>query len=111
MVVDFVLKDPREKSELDDETSSHVDLFDKSSEAPGKTQQENFASVQRQIRNSLFVVNPTITAIVDLFHKFEHFRLVELDSVLNTREPYELRPLRSLILQRLEKAHEALMTS
>jgi hypothetical protein len=55
-------------------------------------------------------INPTIAAIIDTCCRFQDIRLFEMDAVLLKGSSFELRSFKTLMSQRLEKAHEKIMT-
>ena len=82
-----------------------------SNESLHKQKSHDFVAAQRLVKHSLFIVNPTIVALVDIFYQFHQIRLVEADQVISRTTPYDLKPFRQLIMQKYEKAHEKIMTT
>ncbi|KAJ3227682.1 Dynein heavy chain 7, axonemal [Clydaea vesicula] len=108
-IVDFVLKDPRDKNSLDDKKKpTQEDFLNIRSSAP--TWQNDYKVSLQHIKDNLFI-NPTITAIVDVWYKFHDLRLFDLDAILLKNGSFELRTFKTMVSQKLEKAHEKLMTT
>ncbi|RKO94242.1 dynein heavy chain and region D6 of dynein motor-domain-containing protein [Blyttiomyces helicus] len=89
--------DPREKSDYGGST---------------KTGEEDFVNQSTAlIRELLFVVNPTIIGIQDMWNRFKDIRLFDMEPILTKGGSFELRLFKTMMTQRFEKAHEKLMTS
>ncbi|KAJ3027401.1 Dynein heavy chain 7, axonemal, partial [Rhizophlyctis rosea] len=109
-IVDFVLKDPRDKNDYGGNE---------------KTGQENFVSIRQStpmwhhayntshdiISSNLFIINPTIVGILDLWDRFKGMRLFDMESIVGKGGSFDLKAFKSMFLGRLEKAGERLMTS
>ncbi|KAJ3181753.1 Dynein heavy chain 7, axonemal [Geranomyces variabilis] len=109
-IVDFVLKDPREKTELGANAQvSEEDFVMIRKSTP--TWQTAYAQAQQTIFKTLFYINPTVVEIQELWHRFEGLRLFDIDGILRKTEAYDLKAFKTTILQRFEKSHEKLMTT
>ncbi|KAI8819310.1 dynein heavy chain and region D6 of dynein motor-domain-containing protein [Fimicolochytrium jonesii] len=110
-IVDFVLKDPREKVEFAADTAhvSQENFVNIRKSTP--SWQSAYTQAQQLIFKNLFYVNPTIVETQELWHKFENLRMFDLESVLGKGVAYELKAFKTLMTQRMEKAYEKLLTS
>ncbi|TPX60044.1 hypothetical protein PhCBS80983_g02063 [Powellomyces hirtus] len=108
-IVDFVLKDPRQKTELESTQVKDEDFVMIRKSTP--TWQSSYVQSQQTILKTLFYINPTVVEIQELWHRFENLRLFDLESVLVKGGAYELKAFKTMITQRFEKSHEKLMTS
>ncbi|KAI9203090.1 dynein heavy chain and region D6 of dynein motor-domain-containing protein [Polychytrium aggregatum] len=109
-IVDFVLRDPRQKNDYGAMTKESTEDFVKIRNST-PTWQISFNASLGHIRDTLLINNPTILAIHDLWHKFSDIRLFDLEPLVTKSSSFELRIFRTTLLQRFEKAHEKLMTS
>jgi dynein heavy chain len=113
-IVDFVLKDPRDKGgagislKSSDSADSAENFVSIRSSAP--SWQADYRSSFTHIRDNLFI-NPTVIAIFDIWHKFHDMRLFDLESILHKGAPFELRNFKTMLTQKIEKANEKLMTT
>ena len=101
-IVDFVLKDPRNKN--DEESTEYVINIRSCA-----SWQQDYKAALIHIKDNLFI-NPTITAIVDIWHKFSSMRLFDLDAILLKGSAFELKAFKTMLTMKFEKAHEKLMT-
>ncbi|KAJ3091162.1 Dynein heavy chain 7, axonemal [Quaeritorhiza haematococci] len=140
-IVDFVLKDPLDKSNQDDSAQEIPENF-VAIRSSTTTWHTNFLQSESTISQNLLLINPTISTLFDLWHDFEDIRLFDLEGIivrgaanavgagstmamadgtgagngimLSTGPGgpvYELKSFKTMMLQRFEKTHEKLMTS
>ncbi|KAI9090456.1 dynein heavy chain and region D6 of dynein motor-domain-containing protein [Phlyctochytrium arcticum] len=109
-IVDFVLKDPREKVDHGTLEKSGEDSFVMIRRSTASWQ-ASYIQSRQIISSTLFIVNPTIAEIQELWHHFENIRLFDVESILNKGGAFELKAFRVTLLQKFEKSHEKLMTS
>ncbi|KAJ3012302.1 Dynein heavy chain 7, axonemal [Thoreauomyces humboldtii] len=108
-IVDFVLKDPREKTELGSAKVRDEDFVMIRKSTP--TWQTSFVQSQQTIFKTLFYINPTVVEIQQLWHLFENVRLFDLEAIFTKPGAYEIKAFKTAMTQRFEKAHEKIMTS
>lgn len=74
------------------------------------TWQSAFEEAYLNVSENLFIVNPTVLAVLQSWEEFKETRLFEMDLFLSKGSAYELRSFKSLMLQRFDKSVERLMT-
>ena len=74
------------------------------------TWNQSFVTSLEKIRTSLFIINPTILGIHEAWNKFKDVRLFDIEAILTKGGSFELRNFKTMMTQKLEKAHEKLMT-
>ena len=74
------------------------------------TWQDDFQSAFGFIEKNLFLVNPTISAILRVWEEFKNTRLLDVDAILSKGSSYELRAFRSSTVQKFDKTVEKLLT-
>ncbi|TPX68902.1 hypothetical protein SpCBS45565_g02819 [Spizellomyces sp. 'palustris'] len=109
-IVDFVLKDPRQKVEYGGPEKAGNESFVMTRRST-PTWQMAYAQAYKNIQSSLFIISPTIAEIQDLWHNFEDIRLFDMDAIFSKGGAFELRAFKTTLSHRFEKAHEKLMTS
>ncbi|KAJ3286989.1 Dynein heavy chain 7, axonemal [Borealophlyctis nickersoniae] len=109
-IVDFVLKDPREKNDYGGNTKVGADNF-VNIRTSTPTWQTAYIQSTDIIRENLFIVNPTIVGILELWDKFKDIRLFDMEPIVNKGGSFELRTFKTMLTQKFEKSHEKLMTS
>ena len=62
------------------------------------------------ISSNLFIINPTIVGILDLWDRFKGMRLFDMESIVGKGGSFDLKGFKSMFMGRLEKAGERLMT-
>lgn len=109
-IVDFVLKDPREKSclELLDESRPEDFLHIRKSTP---SWHKSYTEACSTIKQTILCTSPNVSEIVQLWHKFRTFRFIEADIILQRNSPFELRGFKSFIQQRLEKSLEKMLNT
>ncbi|XP_073402803.1 dynein axonemal heavy chain 7 [Dendrobates tinctorius] len=106
-IVDFVLKDPREKNEIKEPVleSHRAEL-----EVVPKPWKKSFLSNYNLIKENLNSMNPTMAAVLDLWHSsFMQLRLVDTDEFHNRQESMELSIFQNLVMRHIDSAKERLL--
>ncbi|KAH6585966.1 hypothetical protein BASA50_000909 [Batrachochytrium salamandrivorans] len=109
-IVDFVLKDPRQKNEYENDKDDRPEDF-LNIRLSTETWKTAFISAKDAIRSSLFATNSSVLEILKVWGRFKDMRLIEMQPLLTKGSAFELRAFKSAILQRLDKAHEKLLTT
>lgn len=109
-IVDFVLKDHREKFNPNEEEEQEKEDFVSIRKSTSSWQQA-FIDSSAFIAENLMIINPTVSAILATWDDYKNTRLFEMDTILGKGAPYEIRALKSLMLQRFDKTMEKLLTS
>ncbi|XP_015421606.1 PREDICTED: dynein heavy chain 7, axonemal [Myotis davidii] len=106
-IVDFVLKDPREK---DDKKAEELPPHRAEMEILPKPWRKSFLAASSYIRDHLNAMNPTMLAVLDLWHStFKKLRLIDTEEFHNRQEALELSNFQTIIMRHLETAKEALL--
>ncbi|KAI8929016.1 dynein heavy chain, N-terminal region 2-domain-containing protein [Entophlyctis helioformis] len=109
-IVDFVLKDPRQKNEYGSQQSDRPEDF-LNIRVSTPSWQMAFRDSTDIIRSTLFITNPSIMEILEVWNRYKDTRLIEIQPILTKGGSFDLRSFKSLISQKLEKAHEKLLTT
>ncbi|EDO45806.1 predicted protein [Nematostella vectensis] len=106
-IVDFVLKDPREKEEdKKEEVLEHRIELD---QVP-KPWYKSYLMASAAIEQDLFVTNPTMAGVLDLWHKtFGTLRLVDKNDIQMRPEALELAMFQNVVMRHIEIAKETLL--
>ncbi|XP_033097643.1 dynein heavy chain 7, axonemal-like isoform X2 [Anneissia japonica] len=106
-IVDFVLRDPREKSE--DKKEELTDARSELAVVP-KPWKKSFLAAQSQITQELNVTNPTMLQVLELWHvSFGKLRLVDIEEFHNKPDSMELAIFQNLVMRHIESAKEKLL--
>jgi hypothetical protein len=103
------LKDPRDKVDAAAEQAGKVS-FTKIRQSV-QTWNQDYLQSTMTIKNTLFITNPTIVEIINLFDRYKNFKVFDVESFACKEGPFEIRSFRSLFLTRLERGQERLMTT
>ncbi|XP_068103443.1 dynein axonemal heavy chain 7-like [Hyperolius riggenbachi] len=106
-IVDFVLKDPREKTEAKQVIleSHRAEL-----EVVPKPWKKSFLANYNIIKENLNSINPTMAAVLDLWHSsFRQLRLVDTDEFHNRQESMELSVFQNLVMRNIDAAKDKLL--
>lgn len=107
-IVDFVLKDPREKE--DDSKTTDLPPHRKEMEVLPKPWRRPFLSACSYIREHLNAMNPTMLAVLDLWHStFKKLRLVDIEEFHNRQEALELSAFQNIVIRHMDSAKETLL--
>ncbi|XP_029081389.1 dynein heavy chain 7, axonemal [Monodon monoceros] len=107
-IVDFVLKDPREKE--DDRKVEELPPHRAEMEILPKPWRKSFLAASSYIRDHLNAVNPTMLAVLDLWHStFKKLRLVDVEEFHNCQDALELSTFQSIVMKHMESAKETLL--
>jgi dynein heavy chain len=109
-IVDFVLKDPRAKNDLDDEMHDTMEDF-LLYKASIPSWQSSYQEAYSNLRNNILVTNASTIELFGVWHKFKSIRLFDSDQIVGKVGPHELKTFRSSFMQKLEKANEKILTS
>uniref|UniRef100_A0A3P8ZV56 EF-hand domain-containing protein n=1 Tax=Esox lucius TaxID=8010 RepID=A0A3P8ZV56_ESOLU len=106
-IVDFVLRDPRERDEdnVKDLPPHRVEI-----EVVPKPWNKSFLHARKKIRDNLHSINPTMLSVLDLWHvSFEKIRLIDIEEFHNRAESMELSVFQQLVTRHIEGAKEILL--
>ncbi|KAJ3254160.1 Dynein heavy chain 7, axonemal [Boothiomyces macroporosus] len=107
-IVDFVLKDPREKNEATTEQDSILDFLEfKQSISDWAL---HYQESKTLLSSTILCTNPNVLEILFVWNKFKQTRLIEIEPIV-TKGTFELKTFKNVVTQRLEKAGEKLMTT
>nr|XP_051704293.1 dynein axonemal heavy chain 7 isoform X3 [Oryctolagus cuniculus] len=107
-IVDFVLKDPREKE--DDKKTSELLPHRAEMEVLPKPWRKSFLAAKSYIKDHLNAMNPTMLAVLALWHStYKNLRLVDIEDFHNRQEALELSAFQSIIMKHMESAKETLL--
>ncbi|XP_058156420.1 dynein axonemal heavy chain 7 [Dasypus novemcinctus] len=107
-IVDFVLKDPREKEDdkkLDDLLPHRAEM-----EILPKPWRKSFLVASSYIRDHLNAMNPTMLALLDLWHStFKKLRLVDIEEFHVRQDALELSNFQNIVMKHMDSAKETLL--
>ncbi|XP_027444300.2 dynein heavy chain 7, axonemal isoform X2 [Zalophus californianus] len=107
-IVDFVLKDPREKE--DDKKTDEILPHRAEMEVLPKPWRKSFLAASNYIKDHLNTMNPTMLAVLDLWHStFKKLRLVDVEEFHNCQDALELSIFQTIIMKHMESAKETLL--
>ncbi|XP_078260700.1 dynein axonemal heavy chain 7 [Rhinoraja longicauda] len=105
-IVDFVLRDPREKEEEKKELPSHRAELD----VVPKPWNKSFLSARKFIKANLNSMNPNMLAVLDLWQcSFKDLRFIDIDEFRNRKDSMELSTFQVLYMRQIESAKEKLL--
>ncbi|KAJ1187209.1 hypothetical protein NDU88_003988 [Pleurodeles waltl] len=106
-IVDFVLKDPREK---EDDKKQDLPPHRLELEVVPKPWNKAFLTNLNFIKENLNLINPTMAAVLDLWHlSFGNLRLIDVEEFHNRPESMELAVFQNLVMRHIEMAKEQLL--
>ncbi|XP_069052852.1 dynein axonemal heavy chain 7 isoform X2 [Lepisosteus oculatus] len=106
-IVDFVLRDPREKDEasVKDLPPHRAEM-----EVVPKPWKKSFLLAQKIMKDKLNAINPTMLSVLDLWHvSFKNLRLIDVEEFHNRQESLELSIFQQLVMRHIESAKETLL--
>uniref|UniRef100_A0A452E4H5 Dynein axonemal heavy chain 7 n=1 Tax=Capra hircus TaxID=9925 RepID=A0A452E4H5_CAPHI len=107
-IVDFVLKDPREKE--DDRKVEELPPHRAEMEILPKPWRKSFLAASSYIRDHLNAMNPTMLSVLDLWHStFKKLRLVDIEEFHNRQDALELSTFQTIVMKHMESAKETLL--
>nr|XP_045723438.1 dynein axonemal heavy chain 7 [Mirounga angustirostris] len=107
-IVDFVLKDPREKE--DDKKTDEILPHRAEMEVLPKPWRKSFLAASNYIKDHLNTMNPTMLAVLDLWHStFKKLRLVDVEEFHNRQDALELSIFQTIVMKHMESAKETLL--
>ncbi|KAF4014246.1 hypothetical protein G4228_005292, partial [Cervus hanglu yarkandensis] len=107
-IVDFVLKDPREKE--DDKKVEELPPHRAEMEILPKPWRRSFLAASSYIRDHLNAMNPTMLSVLDLWHStFKKLRLVDTEEFHNRQDALELSTFQTIVMKHMESAKETLL--
>ncbi|XP_044097135.1 dynein axonemal heavy chain 7 [Neovison vison] len=107
-IVDFVLKDPREKEE--DKKTAEIPPHRAEMEVLPKPWRKSFLASSNYIKDHLNTLNPTMLAVLDLWHgTFKKLRLVDVEEFHNRQDALELSIFQTIVMKHMESAKETLL--
>ncbi|XP_072334730.1 dynein axonemal heavy chain 7 [Scyliorhinus torazame] len=105
-IVDFVLRDPREKEEVKKELPVHRAEL----EIVPKPWNKSFLTARNLIKANLNAMNPTMLAVLDLWQcSFQQLRLIDVDEFRNRKDSMELTTFQVLFMRQIESAKDQLL--
>ncbi|KAJ3389327.1 Dynein heavy chain 7, axonemal [Entophlyctis sp. JEL0112] len=108
-IVDFVLKDHRQKNDQNNRDSEGEQSFVKIRQTTLNWSQ-SFLQAHEKTRYGLFLTNPVFLGILKTWKGYKDIRLFDVEPILKKGGAFELRTFKTMMLQKLEKAHEKMMT-
>ncbi|XP_066544073.1 dynein axonemal heavy chain 7 isoform X2 [Amia ocellicauda] len=106
-IVDFVLKDPREK---DDDKTQVLPPHRAEMEVVPKPWKKSFLLGQKAMKEKLHAINPTMLSVLDLWHvSFRKLRLIDVEEFQRRRESMELPVFQQLVMKHIESAKDTLL--
>lgn len=106
-IVDFVLRDPREK---DHDKKEEVLEHKKELMLVPKPWYRSYVTAKAAMQQDLFGTNPTMAAVLDLWHKtFGNLRLVDIHDIQLWPEALELAMFQNVVMRHIEIAEETLL--
>ncbi len=106
--VDFVLKDPRQKEQEQTAPRSTLPHRQELNIVP-RPWGRSFVSSREALHQSLFVTNPTLNQVLNLwFTKYSSMRLVNSKALLSD-DAFDLSSFQSLISRNIESAKNVLL--
>eukprot|EP00118_Oscarella_pearsei_P018868 m.196512 g.196512 ORF g.196512 m.196512 type:complete len:4008 (+) comp39530_c1_seq1:67-12090(+) len=106
-IVDFVLKDPREKK---DDSFDKLPAHRKELAVVPKPWNRSFVSARSAMEHILFVTNPTHLALLDHWHKkYGDLTLVDATFMRQQENAFELGAFHASIVKQIESAKERLL--
>ncbi|KAJ3073863.1 Dynein heavy chain 7, axonemal [Podochytrium sp. JEL0797] len=108
-IVDFVLKDHRQKNNQNENDAASEYSFVRIRQSTPNWSNAYIQS-QERIKAGLFAVNPTFLGILKTWNSYKDLRLFDIEPILTKGGAFELRTFKTMMTQRLEKAHEKMMT-
>ncbi|XP_012497096.1 PREDICTED: dynein heavy chain 7, axonemal [Propithecus coquereli] len=106
-IVDFVLKDPREK---DDKKTDELPPHRAEMEILPKPWRKSFLAASTYMRDHLNAMNPTMLAVLDLWHSnFKKLRLIDIEEFHNRQDALELSNFQTIVMKHMESAKETLL--
>lgn len=107
-IVDFVLKDPREKEE--DKKAYELPPHRAEMEVLPKPWRKSFLAARSYIKDHLNAMNPTMLAVLALWHStYKNLRLVDVEDFHNRQDALELSTFQGIIMKHMESAKETLL--
>lgn len=74
------------------------------------TWHHDFLEARRSIQGNMFIVNPTVIQVFQIFYQYRQtIKLVDLETILTKETSYDVKFFKSVMVQRMEKAYEKLM--
>ncbi|GCC28735.1 hypothetical protein chiPu_0007169 [Chiloscyllium punctatum] len=105
-IVDFVLRDPREKEEVKKDVPVHRAEL----EIVPKPWNKSFLVARNLIKANLNSVNPTMLAVLDLWQSsFQQLRFIDVDEFRNRKDSMELTTFQILFMRQIESVKEKLL--
>lgn len=106
-IVDFVLKDPREK---DGKKVEELPPHRAEMEVLPKPWRKSFFAATSFIKDHLNAMNPTMLAVLDLWHStYKKLRLIDVEEFHNRQEALELSNFQNIVMRHMENAKETLV--
>eukprot|EP00058_Branchiostoma_floridae_P012957 XP_002598445.1 hypothetical protein BRAFLDRAFT_83261 [Branchiostoma floridae] len=106
-IVDFVLRDPREK---DDDKKEEVLEHRAELDVVPKPWNRSYLSALAAMQQDLNITNPTMLAVLDLWHvSFGNLRLVDIEEFHRRPDSMELSVFQNLVMKHIESAKEKLL--
>ncbi|XP_065834129.1 dynein axonemal heavy chain 7-like [Oscarella lobularis] len=106
-IVDFVLKDPREKK---DDSFDKLPAHRKELAVVPKPWNRSFVSARHSMEQNLFVTNPTHGSVLELWNnQYKSLNLVDVALIRESESAYELSAFHATIVRHIETAKEVLL--
>ncbi|KNE71129.1 hypothetical protein AMAG_15798 [Allomyces macrogynus ATCC 38327] len=108
-IVDFVLRDPRQKLAGTEEDTSEYGFT--TLRASTATWQDDFQYARDLVAHQLLVLSPVIVEIQQIIAKYRGTLLVDAAALAREEQPFDLRRFKGIMLHQFESAREGLMSS
>uniref|UniRef100_A0A8D0LD43 Dynein axonemal heavy chain 7 n=1 Tax=Sphenodon punctatus TaxID=8508 RepID=A0A8D0LD43_SPHPU len=106
-IVDFVLRDPREKEE--DKKKALLPPHRAEMEIVPKPWNKSYLSAHSYIKENLYAMNPTMLAVLDLWQtSFKNLRLIDKEAFHNRQDAMELSFFQNIAMKHMESTKDVL---
>ncbi|XP_076308480.1 dynein axonemal heavy chain 7-like [Tachypleus tridentatus] len=105
-IVDFVLRDPQETKETEEEIPAHREEL----KLVPKLWQKRFTIVRRTIKQHLHLLNPCVCGLLNLWSRdYESFHLLDIPFIMSKNEALDLSQFQQLVRKQLESSRDVLL--
>uniref|UniRef100_A0A4W3JI36 Dynein axonemal heavy chain 7 n=1 Tax=Callorhinchus milii TaxID=7868 RepID=A0A4W3JI36_CALMI len=105
-IVDFVLRDPRDKEDVKEELPSHraeIAIIP-------KPWHKSFLANRNYMKTHLNAINPTMLSVLDLWHtSFENLRLIDVKEFQSRQKALELSVFQVMFMKHIDAVKEKLL--
>eukprot|EP01135_Chromosphaera_perkinsii_P003458 Nk52_evm27s243 gene=Nk52_evmTU27s243 len=108
-IVDFVLKDPREK-ELEEDDDKDPEEVDELALVP-KPWHKSFEASHIQVSSNLFITSSPMRQILNLWGNYATLRLVNIKEIRASKTSFDISAFQSLVTKHCDAARDVLLKS